>query len=95
MDVIRQVSAVAGVVTLLIVTLRVLRRRGWAGVLPAGKRTARRLACLERLPLAPQHTLYLIRLGERELLVASSPTGCSLIESLSGREATHTPETVR
>jgi flagellar biogenesis protein FliO len=44
------------------------------------------MECLERLPLGPQHTLLLVRVGETELLLASSPSGCSLIETLSRRE---------
>jgi hypothetical protein len=35
---------------------------------------------LERLPLGPQHTLHLVRVGEAELLLVSSPSGCSLVE---------------
>jgi flagellar biosynthetic protein FliO len=80
MDVIGQMAAVAGVLTLLAATLWWLKRRGIAGVLPARK-AARRLECLERLPLGPQHTLHLVRLGGTALLVASSPGGCSLVRS--------------
>jgi flagellar biosynthetic protein FliO len=92
MDGIGQLAAVAGVLTLLAATLWWLRRRGIASVLPARRAAARRLECLERLPLGPNHTLHLVRLGETELLVASSPGGCSLVSSLpstaiDGREA--------
>jgi hypothetical protein len=34
---------------------------------------------LERLTLGPQHTLHLVRLGATELVISSSPTGCTLI----------------
>jgi flagellar biogenesis protein FliO len=85
MDAIGQVAAVAGVFTLLTGTLWWLKRRGVAAVLPA-KRAARRLECLERLPLGPQHALHLVRLGETALLVASSPAGCSLVRSLPSSE---------
>lgn len=101
MDEIGQVAAVALVLALLAVTLWWLRRRGIAGMLPAGmcpggvfkaggvfkvRKAARRLECLERLPLGPHHTLHLVRLGETALLVASSPGGCSLVRSFSSRE---------
>jgi len=76
-----QMAAVAGVLLLLGLTLWFLRRRGFAGVMPAKTRSARRLECLERLTLGPHHTLHLIRWGETSLLVASSPSGCSLVES--------------
>jgi flagellar biogenesis protein FliO len=42
---------------------------------------------LERLPLGPQHTLHLVRVGETELLLALSPSGCSLVESFARRAA--------
>ena len=83
-----QMAAVAGVLTLLALTLWWLRRRGIAGVLPARRTGVRRLECLERLPLGPHHTLHLVRLGETSLLVASSPGGCSLVQSLPQSEPT-------
>jgi flagellar biogenesis protein FliO len=76
-----QMAAVGGVLTLLALTLLFLRRRGIAGIRPARKGTARRLECLERLALGPHHTLHLVRMGDRSLLVASSPGGCSLVET--------------
>jgi len=42
-----------------------------------------RLEPLGRLPLSPQHTLHLVRVGDRALLIGSHPGGCSLLESLS------------
>jgi flagellar biosynthetic protein FliO len=83
MDTIEQMAAVAGVLALLVVTLWWLRRRGFAGVRLGRRPAGRRLECLERLPLSPQHTLHLVRLGDAALLVASSPAGCSLIGNFS------------
>ena len=51
----------------------------WGG---SGGRRAAPSERLERLPLGPQHTLHLVRLGETVLLVASSPGGCALVESI-------------
>jgi hypothetical protein len=48
-----QLAAVAGVLTLLGLTLGFLRRRGLAGLTMARSKPARRLECLERLPLGP------------------------------------------
>ena len=79
MDVIEQVTAVAGVLLLLCGTLWWLRRRGIAVFALPGRVGDRRMECLERLPLGPQHALHLVRLGDSELLVASSPSGCSLM----------------
>ncbi len=87
MEVIQQMAAVAVVLVLLGATLWVLRRRGFAGVSVGKKSTARRIECLERLPLGPQHTLHLVRVGETELLLALSPSGCSLVESFAHRSA--------
>jgi len=83
MDVIEQVTAVAMVLLLLCGTLWWLRRRGIAVLALPGRAAGRRMECLERLPLGPQHALHLIRLGETELLVSASPGGCSLLHTRS------------
>jgi flagellar biogenesis protein FliO len=44
-----------------------------------GKRP--RLEHLDRLALAPQHSLHLVRVGSRELLVGRSPGGVILLDS--------------
>ena len=81
MDVMQQVTAVAVVMLLLIATLWWLRRRGVAIVDLSRRPGSRRMECLERVSLGPHNGLFLIRLGETELLVASSPAGCSLIHT--------------
>jgi flagellar biogenesis protein FliO len=83
MEVIQQMAAVAVVLLLLGATLWVLRRRGFAGMALVRKSDRRRMECLERLPLGPQHTLHLVRVGETELLPALSPSGCALVESFA------------
>jgi flagellar biosynthetic protein FliO len=83
MEVIQQMAAIAVVLLLLGATLWFLRRRGFALGVPRRKPLGRRMECLERLPLGPQHTLHLIRVGESELLLALSPSGCSLVESFA------------
>jgi len=80
MDFVRQMAAAGAVLALLAATLWWLRRKGLAGILPARKTAGRRLECLERLALGPQHTLHLVRLGETALLLASTPAGCTLVE---------------
>jgi flagellar biogenesis protein FliO len=82
MEVIQQMAAVGLVLLLLAGSLWALRRRGFAAIAISGKVSERRLRSLERLPLGPQHTLHLVRVDGRELLVASSAAGCSLIERL-------------
>lgn len=95
MEPVSQIAAVSAVLGLLGATLWWLRRRGIAGLVPAGRTGRRRLESLERLPLGPQHTLHLVRLGETALLVASSPAGCALVHSLPFREIELGREAVR
>lgn len=91
MEAIQQMAAVAVVLLLLGATLWLLRRRGFAGMTLRNKAAGRRIECLERLPLGPQHTLHLVRVGETELLLALSPSSCSLVQSF----ARHTTEVER
>ena len=91
MEAIQQMGAVALVLLLLGSTLWALRRRGFAGVRAMTKSSGRRLECLERLALGTQHTLHLVRVGETELLLASSPSGCVLLESLTRPRARIAP----
>ena len=80
MDAIGQMGAVAAVLGLLGAALWWLRRHGMATLAVGRKRSRRKLELVERLPLGPQHSLHLVRLGETMLLVAASPGGCRLIE---------------
>jgi len=82
MELIGQMTAVAGVLTLLIAVLWWLRRRGFAQVGAIRMSRSRRMERLERLTLSPQHSLHLVRLGDTALVVAASPAGCCLIQSL-------------
>lgn len=87
MEVMEQLAAVAVVLLLLGATLWALRRRGFAGVSLARRGSGRRMECVERLPLGPQQVLHLVRLGEVELLVASSPSGCTLLKSFGQHQS--------
>ena len=80
MEVIQQMAAVGLVLLLLGASLWALRRRGIGGLVLSGKKSGRRLECLERMPLGPQHMLHLVRVDGKELLVAASPAGCTLLE---------------
>jgi flagellar biogenesis protein FliO len=86
MEVLQPVAAIGVVLTLLAATLWWLGRRGFAVRLPARRPSPRALECLERLPLAPQHTLHLVRLGDTALLLASTPAGCSVVANVPCRE---------
>jgi flagellar biogenesis protein FliO len=78
-----QFLAVTVVLAALGGTLWWLRRNGFASMLPVRRGAARRMECLERLSLSPQHTLHLVRMDGKVLVVASSPAGCSLMHEVA------------
>lgn len=82
MEAIQQALAVLFVLGLLGGTLYWLRRRGMAAfnVKAAGRASGRRMHLLERLPLTAQHSLHLVSVGQRVLLITVSPGGCSVID---------------
>jgi len=77
-----QLFAVAGVLMLLGGSLYFLRRKGIAriGFRAAGLANGRQLQSIERLPLTSQHSLHLIRVYGRTVLIAVSPGGCSVLD---------------
>jgi|HubBroStandDraft_1064217.scaffolds.fasta_scaffold68098_3 flagellar biogenesis protein FliO len=80
MEVIRQVLAVGAVLLLLAASLWWLRRKGLVRHGSSGSRK-NALQAVERLMLGPQHSLHLVRLAGRGLLVGTSPAGCAVLES--------------
>jgi flagellar biogenesis protein FliO len=95
MDVLRQVFSVLLVFSLLGAVLWALRRGGrisFQGL--ARKRIpgqTKSMVAVERLALTPQHTLHLVCINGREVLVATHPQGCSVVsdavESALGAKA--------
>ena len=80
MEYVRQMAAIGAVFVLLGGLLWWMRRRGF--VTPGRARAARRLEIVERLALAQQHSLHLVRLDGNTLLVACSPSGCTLLQAI-------------
>ncbi|HLW77586.1 MAG TPA: flagellar biosynthetic protein FliO [Bryobacteraceae bacterium] len=84
----RQFFSILLVFALLGAALWVLRR-GAAGGLrvtsPFGKRASRAkgLMSIERLVLTPQHSLHIVRIQGREVVVATHPHGCTLLTEAS------------
>ena len=79
-----QFLAVLMVLGILCGALWVLKRKGL--VQTAFRRTSSRsgeprLEVIDRLSLTPQHSVHLIRVADRTLLVGLSPGGCNLLES--------------
>jgi len=95
MEFAQEFAAVGAVLALLAVTLWWLRRRGFAALVPMKRNAGRRLECLERLSLGPQHTLHLVRVGDTAVLLASTPSGCALVQSLPSRDVEGPREAVR
>jgi len=86
MDSIGQALSVLLVLALLGATLWWLRRRGLAtfalkGVGGGGRRKS--IQVIERLALTPQHSLHLVKVERRTMLIAASPAGCSILEGFT------------
>jgi flagellar biosynthetic protein FliO len=86
MELFQQFVIVLAVLGLLCGALWVLKRKGWVR---AGLRRGRedgqpRMKIIDRLPLSPHHSLHLVRLADRTLLIGLSPSGCNLLESSQG-----------
>lgn len=82
MEAIQQTLVVVFVLGLLGATLYWLRGQGIArfggkGLVRGG---ARRMQTIERMALGPQHSLHLVNVSGRVLLIAVSPGGCSVLD---------------
>ena len=79
----QQLLAVTMVLALLFGALWMLKRKGLVrgGFRRPTHAGQPRLEVIDRLSLTPQHSLHLIRLADRTLLVGLSPQGCNLLES--------------
>ena len=83
MDALQPVLAVLFVLGLMGGALYWLRSKGLArfngkGI---GRPAARQMRVIERLPLTPNHSLHLVAVGGRRLLVAVSPGGCAVVDA--------------
>lgn len=81
MDLTRQVFAALGVLGLLLLLVLILRRanrgiRPWFALAPKEDRVVQ---VLERVPLTAQHSLHVIRIAGSVLLIATGPSGASVL----------------
>ena len=83
MESLQQAAAVLLVLGLLGGALYWLRTRGMATFHAAGIRgtRSRRMQSVERLALTAQHSLHLIRVEGKMMLIAVSPNGCTVLDS--------------
>jgi flagellar biogenesis protein FliO len=85
MDAMQPALAALFVLALLGGALYLLRAKGLArfnGRVFAG-RGGKQMQSIERLPLTPQHSLHLVSVAGRTLLVAVSPGACTIVDGIS------------
>ncbi|HYL77315.1 MAG TPA: flagellar biosynthetic protein FliO [Bryobacteraceae bacterium] len=84
MDIVRQSLAITFVFALLWLALWLLRRRGSLRFgFPKGRADHSLLESRAKLALSAQHSVHLVRIGQRELLVAVHPSGVTLLCDMS------------
>ena len=84
MEVISQLGMIGLTLALLAVTLWLLRRKGLAQWNRG--RSQRVLEVIETRPLAPGHTLLLVRVADRAMALATHAGGCTLLDARPWRE---------
>jgi flagellar biosynthetic protein FliO len=87
-DMYRQFFGVLLVLGILIGAVYVLKQRGLArftGMRVLGGQE-RVMKVVERIPLTAQHAVHLVQIGQRRVLIASSPQSCELITEISERD---------
>lgn len=105
MEILQQLLAVGLVLGALGALVWALKRKGWAKSnwaqsnwaktrISGSRELQTQLEVLGRLSLTPQHSVHLIRLADRVLLVGLSPGGCNVLEtapaaSIQPRGASH------
>jgi flagellar biogenesis protein FliO len=78
MDIARQSLAIVFVFTLLWTALWLLRKRGWTGV-RRSNRLSNRLESRGKLVLSARHSIHLVRVGDRNLILALHPEGVTFL----------------
>lgn len=77
-----QALGIVAVLSLLGLTLWLLRAKGLARFTPARARKTGVLEAVDRLPLGPQQSVHLIRVADRAVLISVSQAGCAVLESM-------------
>ena len=92
MDLIREFTAIGLTLLLLAASLWWLRRKGLA---QGRARPSRVIELIESRPLAPGHTLHLVRIADRVLALATHNGGCTLLEARPWDNQSAPPEVQR
>ncbi len=82
MEILQQAIPVCAVLALLAACLWFFKRKGMVHLraLPGFSSKTRSLEVIERLQLTPQHSLCLVRINKRTMLIATAPAGCHLLD---------------
>ena len=85
MELLQQLISIVAVLLLLGAALWWLRSRGMAKFSLPGVRARgpRRLELIERLTLTPQHSVCLVRVADKAMLIGLSPSQCTLLDGVS------------
>lgn len=78
MDTAKQSLAVVFVFTLLWMALWLLRKRGWAGMRRSNP-LSNLLESRGKLVLTARHSIHLVRVGDRNLILALHPDGLTFL----------------
>lgn len=78
MDVLQGVTIALLVIGGLAGLLAMAQRQGWAQLRTRSAGPERRMELVERLALSPQHSLHLVRVNGRLLLVSNGPGGSAM-----------------
>ncbi|HEV8040231.1 MAG TPA: flagellar biosynthetic protein FliO [Bryobacteraceae bacterium] len=83
MDIARQSLAITIVFALLWTALWLIRKKGGIRIRQRkGRGECRMLESRGKLVLSQQHTIHLVRVGQRELVLAMHPSGVTLLAEL-------------
>ena len=78
MEIFQQIAAIVFVFALLAGALWWLRGRNLVAFGPVRPNTSR-LQVIDRVRLTPQHSVHILKAGDRELTIAVHPSGCTLL----------------
>lgn len=82
MDTIQQLAGIVFVFALLGTAIVWLRRKNLIFMgRPSKVADVNRLQVTDRVRLTPQHSLHVLRAGEREFIIATHAAGCTLLAS--------------
>jgi flagellar biosynthetic protein FliO len=82
--------SLVSVLVVLAGALWLARKYGIAHIAAAGpvrRKAHRQMEVVERLALSGQHSLHLVRVGDRQILMGVSPAGCHVLKTAIPLEA--------